>query len=41
MIELPPDRTFYIMAVLFLVFWQFMRWAVFVPAQTADPMHTS
>jgi len=35
MIELPPDYTFYIQVVSFLIFWQLMRWALFTPVQGA------
>ena len=35
MIELPPDYTFYIQIVSFLIFWQLMRWALFTPVQGA------
>ena len=33
MIQLPPDYTFYIQLVSFLIFWQLMRWALFTPVQ--------
>jgi F0F1-type ATP synthase membrane subunit b/b' len=33
MIKLPPDITFVIQLVSFLVFWQLMRWALFKPVQ--------
>ncbi|HEY2387289.1 MAG TPA: ATP synthase F0 subunit B [Candidatus Binatia bacterium] len=35
MIKLPPDWTFAVQVIAFVVFWQLMRWAVFVPAQRA------
>jgi F-type H+-transporting ATPase subunit b len=35
MIKLPPDWTFVVQVIAFIVFWQLMRWAVFVPAQRA------
>lgn len=35
MIKLPPDWTFVAQIVCFLVFWQLMRWALFVPVQRA------
>jgi len=35
MIKLPPDWTFVAQIIAFVIFWQFMRWAVFVPAQRA------
>ena len=33
MIKLPPDWTFLAQLVSFLVFWQFMKWALFGPVQ--------
>jgi F-type H+-transporting ATPase subunit b len=33
MIELPPDWTFVAQVIAFLVFWQFMKWALFGPMQ--------
>lgn len=33
MIELPPDATFVIQIVSFLILWQLMRWALFTPIQ--------
>jgi len=35
MIKLPPDWTFAVQVIAFIVFWQLMRWLVFVPAQRA------
>ena len=33
MIKLPPDWTFLAQLLSFLVFWQFMKWALFGPVQ--------
>lgn len=35
MIKLPPDITFVIQIVSFLVFWQLMKWVLFTPVQAA------
>ena len=35
MIKLPPDITFVIQLVSFLIFWQLMRVVVFLPMQRA------
>ena len=35
MIELPPDYTFVIQVVSFVVFWQLMRVLLFIPTQRA------
>ena len=34
MIKLPPDITFVIQVVSFLIFWQIMKWVLFTPVQS-------